>query len=69
LFSSSLGGKHHLPIISCHPHTTQHQCPHAGEPRAAPSGAGHCGCANRSLEPLDVCAFAPATRRAHVRAK
>jgi hypothetical protein len=65
LFSPSLGGKSQLPAIPSHPCTPQHRCPHAGEPRAAPFGAGRRGCTSRPLEPLDVCAFAPATRRAH----
>jgi hypothetical protein len=38
-------------------------------PAPPPFSAGRSGCTSHPLEPLDVCAFASATRRAHTRTK
>jgi hypothetical protein len=64
--SSSLSGEQHFSTLLCPGHALQHRHPRAGEPRAAPSGAGRHGCSSHSLDPLGVCTLDPATREAHL---
>jgi hypothetical protein len=68
-FNASSRGEHQHPGCFSLDLPPQHRRLHAGEPCAAPFGAGRRGSTIRLPEPLEECACRSATRRARSRAK